>query len=111
MTVDQDAPADAPTMTITDTEISDNVAVRRGGGANDIVLAFASDDTVDGGPGIDLIFGGPGNDTLNGGPGNDLLSGEDGNDTLFGGSGTNTFNGGPGFDICFIPGNFLPTDC
>ena len=52
MTVDQDAPADAPTMTITDTDISDNVAVRRGG-----------------------------------------------------------FDGGPGFDICFIPGNFLLTDC
>ncbi|MFI5043413.1 MAG: beta strand repeat-containing protein [Acidimicrobiales bacterium] len=32
MTVDQDAPTDAPTMTITDSAVTDNVAVRRGGG-------------------------------------------------------------------------------
>jgi Ca2+-binding RTX toxin-like protein len=49
----------------------------------------ASNDTFEGGGGLDYGFGGDGNDVLNGGAGNDVLIGQNGNDTIDGGAGVN----------------------
>jgi Ca2+-binding RTX toxin-like protein len=49
----------------------------------------ASNDTFEGGGGLDYGFGGDGDDVLNGGAGNDVLIGQNGNDTIDGGAGVN----------------------
>ncbi|MBG0811752.1 hypothetical protein IY145_20580 [Methylosinus sp. H3A] len=52
-----------------------------GGDGNDVLIANASGDELDGGRGNDQLVGGAGNDTLDGGPGNDALTGGGGYDT------------------------------
>ncbi|MFP5381738.1 MAG: VCBS domain-containing protein, partial [Gammaproteobacteria bacterium] len=66
---------------------------------NDLIRAYAGDDTINAGDGNDLAYGGAGNDTLNGGNGNDWLFGGVGNDVLDGGAGNDTLLGGAGNDI------------
>ncbi|NJM32203.1 MAG: hypothetical protein HC848_04190 [Limnobacter sp.] len=71
----------------------------------DNIVAYASDDTIDGLGGNDYIngqggndtlFGGAGNDTLYGGYGNDMLHGGADQDTLYAGEGNDTLQGGTG---------------
>jgi RTX calcium-binding nonapeptide repeat (4 copies) len=43
-----------------------------GGGGNDVIVSYLSNDTLSGGAGNDVIFGGVGRDTIDGGAGNDV---------------------------------------
>ncbi|WP_185966605.1 S8 family serine peptidase, partial [Methylosinus sporium] len=52
-----------------------------GGDGNDVLIANAFGNELDGGRGNDQLFGGVGNDTLDGGQGNDILTGGGGYDT------------------------------
>ncbi len=66
---------------------------------DDLILADAGRDTIDGGDGDNSIFGEGGNDSIEGGGGDDSLVGGPGNDTLSGGlGGGDTFFGGTGID-------------
>ena len=49
---------------------------------NDRIIAYGSDDILDGGAGDDALYGNAGKDTLIGGAGNDYLAGGAGNDTF-----------------------------
>lgn len=70
-----------------------------GRGGADCLMAGSGGDTLTAGNGTDILLGGDGDDTLNGGGGNDLLYGEGGNDALDGGAGANdTCDGGSGSD-------------
>lgn len=70
---------------------------------NDVLIASALSDDIDGRAGNDMLIGLAGNDTLRGGDGNDTLVGGVGNDwiALNGGSGSKTviFNKGDGVDL------------
>ncbi|MQM38232.1 hypothetical protein KBTX_02242 [wastewater metagenome] len=68
------------------------------GNGDDEVIAYDTDDTLDGAAGDDSIRGRGGNDTLSGGSGADRLYGEEGDDSLDGGAGGDTLQGGNGAD-------------
>jgi Ca2+-binding RTX toxin-like protein len=94
---------------------SPGVAVVRGGGGDDTIVAGpisagaectgvcahlgVGSQTFEGGPGNDVVFGERGNDTLNGGGGDDSLYGGIGDDLLRGGTGNDLLAGGFGFDV------------
>ena len=67
-----------------------------GNEGEDILGAFAGDDSVFGGKGRDFLDGSDGNDCLSGGLDADLLSGEAGDDILFGGKGNDFLDGTDG---------------
>jgi len=73
-------------------------------GYNDIPLATALDDTLNGLGGNDIIHGGGGNDLIDGGIGDDKLVGGTGNDLLTGGAGADRFEGGSGIDTVSYAG-------
>ena len=64
-----------------------------GGSGVDLMFGLNGNDTVNGVAGNDLLCGGNGADVLNGGDGNDVLDGQNGNDTLSGGSGNDALRG------------------
>lgn len=77
---------------------------------NDVVVAGAGDDFVNGAPGVDQVWGGPGDDWIRtgldddviwGGPGSDRLVGVDGRDKIHGGTGDDRVGGGSGNDRLF----------
>jgi Ca2+-binding RTX toxin-like protein len=80
----------------------DNVII--GNAADNWIVAYGGNDTIDGGFGNDFLYGDnhpshlPGNDTIEGGFGNDFLYGDGGNDNLSGGGDKDYLNGGPGQD-------------
>nr|WP_246728920.1 S8 family serine peptidase [Methylosinus sp. RM1] len=61
--------------------VNGDLAKGFGGDGNDVLIANAFGDELDGGRGNDQLFGGAGNDTLDGGQGNDILTGGGGYDT------------------------------
>ncbi|WP_119300290.1 VWA domain-containing protein [Dongia deserti] len=69
-----------------------------GDDADNVIVAAAGIDAVQGGFGNDKLDGGTGNDALFGQEGNDALFGGDDDDALFGGTFGDTLNGGAGFD-------------
>lgn len=82
----------APSVTIANAEIGDNLTINTLGG-DDVVVAAGLPAviglTIAGGDGDDVIQGGDGNDTLLGGAGDDVLVGNGGLDVLDGGAGNN----------------------
>jgi Ca2+-binding RTX toxin-like protein len=79
-----------------------------GGGGNDHIRLYESDDIGSGGTGDDavwgdedrdLLIGGLGNDKLYGGTHNDILSGDAGDDELMGEDGADVLSGGRGNDL------------
>lgn len=77
-----------------------------GTGGSDNVTGGAGNDTLVGGADNDTLVGMSGNDVLLGGVGNDSLSGGDGSDTLNGGLGADILSGGAGVDhFVFMPTN------
>lgn len=66
---------------------------------DDLLLAGSGNDELFGNDGADTLAGGSGNDTLEGGNGPDLLDGEEGNDSIVGGNGADTILGRGGNDI------------
>jgi len=75
-----------------------DVDVLNGLGGNDTIFGREQGDTLDGGTGNDSLFGEAGNDTLRGGEGIDTLVGGPGDDLLEGGPGNDTLDGGTGND-------------
>lgn len=79
-----------------------------GGGADFFMgnATTATNETVDGGAGVDYISGGAGNDSLAGGAGGDTLLGGAGNDTIDGGASAGTLGdsmtGGTGSDTFYF---------
>jgi Ca2+-binding RTX toxin-like protein len=80
-----------------------------GSGVNDLILASAGVDTLNGAGGADCLVAGSGADSLSGGAGTDILLGGDGNDNLLGNGGADrlygeggddSLNGGAGNDTC-----------
>ncbi|WP_158271819.1 S8 family serine peptidase [Methylosinus sporium] len=61
--------------------VNGNLGKGFGGDGNDVLIANAFGDELDGGRGNDQFFGGAGNDALDGGQGNDILTGGGGYDT------------------------------
>ncbi|WP_157076145.1 beta strand repeat-containing protein, partial [Legionella quateirensis] len=101
---------DVTTNTISTGTEAGTVISGASGSVNDLIHAYAGNDTVNAGGGNDLVYGGAGNDTLNGeagndtiygGIGNDIISGGDGNDLLFGQAGDDTLTGNAGNDILY----------
>ena len=72
-----------------------------GGHSDDTLFGQSGDDLIEGNTENDQLSGGDGEDTLLGGPGADLLFGSAGNDYLEGGSGTNSVSGDSGNDTLF----------
>jgi Ca2+-binding RTX toxin-like protein len=62
-----------------------------GNSLNNVMDAFFTATTFNGGAGNDTLLGSTNNDVLNGGTGNDTLDGRAGNDSLAGGSGNDTY--------------------
>jgi len=93
----------ANTMRITNTDLSDDIIVRGGKGAdviNAISVPFSSAHlTLDGGAGSDTLIAGGNDTTLLGGAGDDLLIGNAGDDILNAGSGRDILVGGAGNDL------------
>jgi Ca2+-binding RTX toxin-like protein len=80
------------------------VAVVRGGGGDDRIVAAPIAAAVESCPGGCLL--GVGSQTFEGGPGNDVVYGQRGNDTLRGGGGDDQLYGGIGDDLLLGgPGN------
>lgn len=75
----------------------------------DVIVAGAGDDTVEGHDDGDIIFGGSGEDVLSGMGGNDAIDGGSGDDILDGGAGTDILVGGEGNDT-ISGGNDDPND-
>ncbi|NRB17009.1 MAG: Hint domain-containing protein [Rhodobacteraceae bacterium] len=67
-------------------------------GSQDVIVAGAGNDTVEGQYETDVIFGGSGNDELYGNGGNDAIDGGTGDDVLDGGAGRDILAGGDGND-------------
>ena len=65
---------------------------------SDMLIGYASADTLSGGDGKDWLYGNAGNDLLSGGNGGDYLQCYDGNDTASGGSSNDILYGGNGDD-------------
>lgn len=84
--------------------------------ADDVLIGYHENNTINGGLGNDRITSYNGNDTLDGGIGNDVLDsgsgsadvlyGDDGNDRLNGGWGGNTLHGGNGDDTLIAIGPY-----
>lgn len=74
-----------------------------GGGSRDSIFGEAGDDILNGDDGIDYIVGGIGNDTINGGNQADEIYGQDGDDIMRGGSSfdTDIIVGGLGNDTIY----------
>src|SRR3954471_12391510 len=72
--------------------------VKRGTGADDVLVGTGAGDNLVGLGGADSLFGAGGPDCLAGGRGNDWLSGGSGNDTINTGSGSNVVRAGAGND-------------
>ncbi|MGD1884144.1 MAG: hypothetical protein ACFB11_17765 [Paracoccaceae bacterium] len=68
---------------------------------DDLIVALAGDDRVQGSEGQDTLLGGQSDDTLFGQSGDDLIEGNTENDQLSGGDGEDTLLGGPGADLLF----------
>lgn len=75
---------------------------------NDVIVAAAGGQRIDGrggndticaGPGADVVLGGSGNDVIRGGAGNDRLLGQAGNDRLLGDAGNDDLRGQAGRDV------------
>ncbi|KXK07624.1 MAG: Hemolysin, chromosomal [Microgenomates bacterium OLB22] len=66
---------------------------------NDLIVANAGNDIIDGRGGRDCILGGPGNDIINAGQGDDSILGQEGNDLLKGGDGNDSIYGNEGIDV------------
>lgn len=79
-------------------ELTGQLAVRRGTAAADHVLGTPRADLLFAGEGHDTAAGGAGNDHLVGGAGDDWLRGNAGDDRLSGLSGNDTLSGGAGND-------------
>ncbi len=62
--------------TVEVTNAIEGPATLAGNGGNDVLKAWDTDDTVDGGTGDDQLEGGLGNDVITGGPGKDTIMGE-----------------------------------
>lgn len=77
-----------------------------GGDGLDTIFGEEGDDTINGGAGNDSISGGGDNDSIDGGGGNDRIEGDTGDDTLRGDAGDDTIAGSRGSDsILGGPGN------
>lgn len=95
------------TLIIIENIIATNFADRlNGSDVDNVILAEAGNDTVQGLAGDDTLYGGDGDDLIYGDyqteasfDGNDVLYGEEGNDRLIGGGGNDILNGGAGDDI------------
>lgn len=74
-----------------------------GGGSRDSIFGEAGDDILNGDDGIDYIVGGIGNDTINGGNQADEMYGQDGDDIMRGGNSfdTDIIVGGLGNDTIY----------
>ncbi|HEX2545666.1 MAG TPA: calcium-binding protein [Ramlibacter sp.] len=83
--------------------IVDDILVAFAG--NDSAHGFAGNDYVYAGAGDDVAVGGVGDDVLLGEGGNDTLYGEDGQDYLYGGGGVNVLLGGGGVDVLISEGS------
>lgn len=68
------------------------------GDVDGATVGDASDEIIDGTPGVDVIFGEGGDDTLSGLGGIDTLIGGTGDDTIVGGAGDDNLEGGTGVD-------------
>lgn len=66
---------------------------------DDVVIAYDTNDVLDGIGGDDTIYGRAGDDVLSGGDGDDHLYGEEGADALNGGTGADVLLGGNGNDL------------
>ena len=104
----------ANAMRIANTDSSDKVVVRGGGGA-DVISALSVPSTaaglaLDGGAGSDTLIAGANDTTLLGGAGNDLLIGNAGDDTLNAGSGRDILIGGGGNDLFIGDDDFTILD-
>ncbi|MCC1491847.1 hypothetical protein [Cognatishimia sp. F0-27] len=69
-----------------------------GFGGDDVIVASAAGQRIDGGRGADTVTGSTGSDTLEGAEGRDRLSGGAGDDTVSGGDGDDIVIGGGGAD-------------
>jgi Ca2+-binding RTX toxin-like protein len=69
-----------------------------GNAGTDVLIGYATADTLSGGDGQDWLYGNAGNDLLSGGNGGDHLQCDDGNDTAIGGSSNDILYGGNGND-------------
>ena len=69
------------------------------GVADDVIIAYAGNDEIDGGEGYDTVLAGAGNDEVYGGDDDDILAGGTGNDSLYGEAGSDELNGEDGDDI------------
>ena len=69
-----------------------------GDGGNDLLSGGGGAEIIDGGTGNDTVDGGLGDDTVQGGAGDDLVQGGAGDDFIAGGSGEDTLQGGGGND-------------
>lgn len=97
------------TFTLSDgvNDVTYDINVQVGNGANDtftgtpgadLLLGNQGDDSLTGIGGQDVLCGGNGTDVVSGGDGPDALSGDKGSDTLTGGAGADAFSGGHGPD-------------
>ncbi|HUG30195.1 MAG TPA: calcium-binding protein [Candidatus Limnocylindria bacterium] len=97
------------TFTLSDgvNDVTFDINVQVGTGANDtltgtagpdLILGNQGDDTLSGLGEQDVICGGNGMDVISGGDGPDALAGDKGSDTLTGGAGADLFSGGNGSD-------------
>jgi Ca2+-binding RTX toxin-like protein len=97
-----------------------------GGGGNDILKAYDTNDTVNGGAGDDQIEGGLGNDVVTGGPGKDMIMGDAtashcgiysckipfGNDTIYAQDGEpDQIDCGIGDDVAYVDAIDTATNC
>lgn len=70
-----------------------------GQAGNDVMTGGDNGDFLLGGAGDDEVYGNSGNDLLVGGGGNDSMAGGEGNDTLFASAGSDRMLGGDGNDV------------
>jgi hypothetical protein len=97
-----------------------------GGGGNDILKAYDTNDVVNGGPGDDQVEGGLGNDVVTGGPGKDMIMGDStaasctyysckipfGNDTIYAQDGeADQIDCGIGDDVVYADAIDTTTNC
>ena len=79
--------------------ITSNAAKIAGTRHDDVIVAGARAQHIDGGPGRDLICADGGNDVVDGGPGRDRIDGDQGEDRLAGGSDADLITGNRGNDV------------
>ena len=78
--------------------------IRASNRRDDVIVAAAGHDEIEGRGGDDIVCAGPGNDQLIGGRGADRLSAGAGTDEVQGGNGDDVIDGGPGADRGTVPG-------